>query len=131
MKDRRSISGGRFLFFVDHFFEQKQSLIDFLPIEDKDEVIFVDTAHEPTTDAIDDLTSRVKRMNGQVPGAIVAVGGGSTMDTAKAISNLLTNEGQAADYQGWDLVTNQSVFKIAVPTIAGTGAEAENLCYDQ
>ena len=60
LKDRRSISGGRFLFFVDHFFEQKQSLIDFLPIEDKDEVIFVDTAHEPTTDAIDDLTSRAK-----------------------------------------------------------------------
>ena len=128
LKDRRSISGGRFLFFVDHFFQQKQSLIDFLPIEDKDEVIFVDTAHEPTTVAIDDLTSRVKRVNGQVPGAIVAVGGGSTMDTAKAISNLLTNEGQAADYQGWDLVTNQSVFKIAVPTIAGTGAEATRTC---
>ena len=50
------------------------------------------------------------------------------MDTAKAISNLLTNEGQAADYQGWDLVTNQSVFKIAVPTIAGTGAEATRTC---
>jgi 3-deoxy-alpha-D-manno-octulosonate 8-oxidase len=37
---------------------------------------------------------------------------------------MLTNPGSSADYQGWDLVKNQAVPKIAVPSLAGTGAEA-------
>jgi 3-deoxy-alpha-D-manno-octulosonate 8-oxidase len=54
---------------------------------------------------------------------IVGIGGGSSMDIAKAISVLLTNEGKAQEYQGWDLVKNPPVYKIGIPTIAGTGAE--------
>jgi 3-deoxy-alpha-D-manno-octulosonate 8-oxidase len=50
------------------------------------------------------------------------------MDTAKAVANLLTNGGKAADYQGWDLVKVPGVHKIAVPTISGTGSEATRTC---
>jgi 3-deoxy-alpha-D-manno-octulosonate 8-oxidase len=50
------------------------------------------------------------------------------MDTAKAVANLLTNGGNAADYQGWDLVKVPAVHKIAVPTISGTGSEATRTC---
>ena len=50
------------------------------------------------------------------------------MDIAKAVSNLMTNEGRAEDYQGWDLVKKPGIYKIAVPTIAGTGAEATRTC---
>ena len=50
------------------------------------------------------------------------------MDTAKAVANLLTNTGGAADYQGWDLVKVAAVHKIAVPTISGTGSEATRTC---
>jgi len=50
------------------------------------------------------------------------------MDTAKAVSNLLTNGGKAAQYQGWDLVKVPGIYKIAVPTISGTGAEATRTC---
>jgi 3-deoxy-alpha-D-manno-octulosonate 8-oxidase len=50
------------------------------------------------------------------------------MDITKAVSNLLTNDGRAADYQGWDLVKAPGVFKIGVPTISGTGAEASRTC---
>ena len=46
------------------------------------------------------------------------------MDVAKAISNLLTNQGQAEDYQGWDLVPNPGIFKIGIPTLSGSGSEA-------
>ena len=56
------------------------------------------------------------------------VGRGSTLDTTKAISNLLTNGGKASDYQGWDLVRKPGIFKIAIPTLAGTGAEATRTC---
>ena len=47
--------------------------------------------------------------------AIVGIGGGITLDAAKAVSNLLTNGGQAADYQGWDLVKVPGIFKVGVP----------------
>ena len=58
----------------------------------------------------------------------MGVGGGSTLDIAKAVSNLLTNEGKAEEYQGWDLVLKPSIYKIAIPTISGTGAEATRTC---
>jgi len=60
----------------------------------------------------------------KLPAAIVGVGGGTTMDIAKAISILLTNEGTAEDYQGWDLVKKPGIYKIGIPTISGTGSEA-------
>ncbi|MBX3065378.1 MAG: iron-containing alcohol dehydrogenase [Anaerolineae bacterium] len=58
---------------------------------------------------------------------IVGVGGGSVIDTAKAISGLLTNEGDLLDYlevigRGQKL-SNPATPMIAIPTTAGTGAE--------
>ncbi|MEW6616443.1 MAG: iron-containing alcohol dehydrogenase [Thermodesulfobacteriota bacterium] len=54
---------------------------------------------------------------------VVGIGGGSAMDTAKATSILLTNEGKTRDYQGLDLVRKPGVPKIMIPTTAGTGSE--------
>ena len=45
------------------------------------------------------------------------------MDISKAISIMLTNKGGAKDYQGWDLVKNEAVYHVGIPTISGTGAE--------
>jgi len=58
---------------------------------------------------------------------ILAVGGGSVIDTGKAISALLTNGGRLVDYlegvgSGARLVKDPSPF-IAIPTTAGTGSE--------
>lgn len=56
--------------------------------------------------------------------AIVALGGGSCIDTAKAVAVLMTNDGPINDY-----VNNKKTFAqdplpvIAVPTTAGTGSE--------
>ena len=44
------------------------------------------------------------------------------------VPNLLTNGGSAADYQGWDLVKRKGIYKIALPTLSGTGAEATRTC---
>ncbi len=59
---------------------------------------------------------------------IVAIGGGSAMDTGKAIGLVITNGGKAVDY---DIVTGKSwppkikmPYFIAIPTTAGTGSEA-------
>jgi alcohol dehydrogenase len=55
--------------------------------------------------------------------AIVAVGGGSSMDTAKAIGTLLTHGGKVQDWCGFQLLKRPITPLIAIPTTAGTGSE--------
>jgi alcohol dehydrogenase len=57
---------------------------------------------------------------------IVAVGGGSTMDCAKAINFLLTNGGRIRDYWGYGKASQPLLPMIAAPTTAGTGSEAQS-----
>jgi 3-deoxy-alpha-D-manno-octulosonate 8-oxidase len=83
------------------------------------------SSHEPKTSDVDSMVQEIKSQKGkELPRVVIGIGGGSTMDVAKAVSVMLTNPGSAADYQGWDLVQNKGVPKIAVPTLSGTGAEA-------
>lgn len=55
--------------------------------------------------------------------AIVAVGGGSPIDAAKAISILVTNPQPLSQYAGYHRVPLAGVPLIAIPTTAGTGSE--------
>ena len=57
---------------------------------------------------------------------IVALGGGSSLDCAKAINFLLTNGGVMADYRGYGKVRTPLLPMIGVPTTAGTGSEAQS-----
>jgi 3-deoxy-alpha-D-manno-octulosonate 8-oxidase len=129
-RQRAAEVGGdrRVVFIVDEFFAGRPETMGRLGREDGDRTEFVATADEPTTDGIDALVARLGADGYRLPATIVALGGGITMDTAKAVANLLTNGGRAADYQGWDLVKVPAVHKIAVPTIAGTGAEGTRTC---
>lgn len=115
------------VFFIDSFFERKD-VLSLLPINDNDELIFVKTENEPTTDHIDFIVNQLNKKYKEKPCAIVGIGGGITLDTAKAVSNLLGNGGQASDYQGWDLLSKPGIFKIGIPTLSGTGAEATRTC---
>ena len=94
-----------------------------LPLQPVDMLLPVNVDDEPKTSYIDQLVAKIRAYNGVQPAGIVGIGGGSAMDIAKAISLLLTNPGSSADYQGWDLIKNPSVYHVAVPTLAGTGAE--------
>ena len=127
---RRNAVGGeaKVVYMIDGFFRSLPDIVARLKARASDVVRFVDVVDEPTTDGIDAITDDVRRAVGGLPATIVGFGGGTTMDTAKAIANLLTNQGKAADYQGWDLVKVPAVHKIAVPTISGTGAEATRTC---
>ncbi len=118
----------RVIFVIDQFFKGRSDILARLPRRHDDVVLIVDTTDEPTTAGIDSLVAEVRAVGVSVPATIVGFGGGITLDTAKAIANLLTNPGSAADYQGWDLVKNPAVHKIGVPTISGTGAEATRTC---
>jgi alcohol dehydrogenase len=55
--------------------------------------------------------------------ALIAVGGGSSMDTAKAIGTLLTHGGRVQEWCGFQLLKRKITPLIAIPTTAGTGSE--------
>ncbi|TFY93216.1 iron-containing alcohol dehydrogenase [Pseudomonas nabeulensis] len=54
---------------------------------------------------------------------LLAVGGGSAMDAAKAISVLLTHDGKVEDYEGAFTLKHAVLPIVAIPTTAGTGSE--------
>jgi len=109
------------IFFLDHFFIGKP-LASRIPLRGKDKIVYVDVTHEPKTKQVDALANELKAEFGEVSG-IVGIGGGSTLDLAKAVSLMMTNPGSSADYQGWDLVKIPGVYKVGIPTLSGTGAE--------
>ncbi|MEI6947562.1 iron-containing alcohol dehydrogenase family protein [Paraflavisolibacter sp. H34] len=115
------ISGRPMVFLVDHFFENK-ALVNRVPLRGNDKLIFADVTYEPKTTYVDKLANSLKDEFGNVSG-VIGIGGGSTMDLAKAVSLMMTNPGSSADYQGWDLVKKPGVYKAGIPTLAGTGAE--------
>ena len=58
--------------------------------------------------------------------SLIGLGGGSSMDTAKAINFLLTGGGTIQDYWGYGKARAQMLPMIGVPTTAGTGSEAQS-----
>lgn len=115
------------IFFVDEFFRDKQEFLSRIPLRGKDKVVIIDVTHEPKTSGVDKLRDELKAEFGEVSG-IIGIGGGSVMDTAKAVALMMTNPGSSVDYQGWDLVKVPGVYKAGIPTIAGTGAEVSRTC---
>lgn len=114
---------GKTLFVCDSFFRTNAEFLGLLPIRTGDEVVFVEPFPEPTTSAIDALSESFQSDSAPI-GLVVGIGGGATLDIAKAVSVLLRNPQPAEQLQGWDLVRHPAVPKIGVPTIFGTGAEA-------
>ncbi|MGI8334191.1 hydroxyacid-oxoacid transhydrogenase [Actinomadura scrupuli] len=86
---------------------------------------------EPTDESLD---AAIAYARGTGPwDAFVAVGGGSSIDTAKAINLLLTNPGELMDYVNVPVGRGTAPVNplrplIAVPTTTGTGAESTTIC---
>lgn len=60
--------------------------------------------------------------------AVLAIGGGSTIDVAKAVGILATNGGRIHDYEGIEKFSTPPLPLIAIPTTAGTGSEVSGSC---
>jgi alcohol dehydrogenase class IV len=85
---------------------------------------------EPTDGSLKDAAAwaRARRID-----AFVALGGGSTIDTAKVMNLLSTNDGELEDYLNEPVGRAQAPTRpltplIAIPTTAGTGAESTPVC---
>lgn len=122
LADERADDNSFVVFLVDDVFENS-AFKGRLPIEGRDLIIWVNVDDEPKTSYVDALTEQVKAYASDLPVGIIGIGGGSTMDLAKAVSLMLTNPGSASDYQGWDLIKNPAVYHAGIPTLSGTGAE--------
>jgi len=125
--EEKRISDGYMVFILDDVFAGKE-LEKRLPLHAKDKIICVNVDDEPKTSYIDTLVEQINNFGAGSPDGIIGIGGGSTLDIAKAVSLLLTNPGSSADYQGWDLITIPGIYKVGIPTLSGTGAEISRTC---
>ena len=112
-----------FIFLVDDVFKGNPFITTRIPIAYSDELIFVSADEEPKTTQVDELVEKIILTHKDRPSGIIGIGGGTILDLAKAVSIMLTNEGEAKDYQGWDLVKSPAIYHVGIPTISGTGAE--------
>jgi len=83
--------------------------------------VFDDTVPEPTVSSIQ---AGVEMVRDGSYDSIIAVGGGSPIDSAKAISILGKYGGVMRDYKFPRIVSEPGLPIIAIPTTAGTGSEA-------
>ena len=75
---------------------------------------------------VEDIMAMAAQVRATKPDAILAIGGGSTLDSAKALAMLASNEGDLEDYLGpvpRRKIAGKGTLMIAVPTTAGTGSE--------
>jgi hydroxyacid-oxoacid transhydrogenase len=96
------------------------------------EVQVYDGVHVEPTDV--SLTAAIEHARATGPwDAFVAVGGGSSIDTAKAVDLLTTNPGELHDYLNPPIGEGRAPTQplaplVAVPTTTGTGSESTTIC---
>lgn len=81
---------------------------------------FTETEGNPSVETVDKAAAKMKACGADF---IVALGGGSPMDVAKAVGVLVKYGGSITEYEGADKVPGKIVPLIAIPTTAGTGSE--------
>ncbi|GMA18830.1 hydroxyacid-oxoacid transhydrogenase [Arsenicicoccus piscis] len=96
------------------------------------EVVVYEGVHVEPTDASLLAAVAFGREHGPFD-AFVAVGGGSSIDTAKAINLMTTNDGELGDYLNAPIGAGRAPQRplkplVAVPTTTGTGSESTTIC---
>jgi alcohol dehydrogenase len=88
-------------------------------------VVFSGVEANPSTEVVAKAYSFFAQEKCQ---GVLGVGGGSSMDTAKAVSILATNGGKIEGYVGMDVYKNPPAPLIVIPTTVGTGSEVTRGC---
>jgi len=77
----------------------------------------------PTEPTVEFVNAGIKSFEEYGANIILAVGGGTPIDTAKAISVMATNRGTIEDYMAPNKIQTPGIPVVAMPTTAGTGSE--------
>ena len=119
----RALGASRVFFVSDPFLAKVgavQKCMDQLTKAGVTSEAFTETEGNPSVETVDRATARFKASGAD---CIVALGGGSPMDVAKAVGVLARYGGSIVDYEGGGKVPGDIVPLIAIPTTAGTGSE--------
>ncbi len=122
----RAMRAGRILLVTDRRIRQAGHLeVAQASLEDEGikSVVFDEVPEGPTGDSVETAAGAVST---EFFDLIAGIGGGSVMDTAKAVNFLLTNGGRIEDYRGYGKARTPMFPSIGVPTTAGTGSEAQS-----
>ncbi len=123
-QEARGLGWSRVLVVSDPFHEKVERTSEITELLSKAGVevsVYSGVTGEPDTEMV---TRGLKQFKADKCDGIVALGGGSVIDTAKTISVLAVNDGTVQQYMGTDTVTQPGVGVIALPTTSGTGSEA-------
>ncbi|MGZ8842971.1 MAG: iron-containing alcohol dehydrogenase, partial [Pyrinomonadaceae bacterium] len=92
--------------------EHVQSLIEKLKQKFQQVTIAENAVAEPDYDYLDEFKVQITPDHD----VLIGIGGGSTLDVAKAVSVLVTNPGPAISYRGFDLIKQPGIPVVAIPT---------------
>jgi len=123
-QEAKDLGWSRVLIVSDPFHEQAgriRELQSLLTEADVESVVYTGVIGEPDTGMVERGLERFR--NSECEG-IIALGGGSVIDTAKTISVMARNRGTVQDLMGVNNVRRPGAGLIALPTTAGTGSEA-------
>jgi len=123
-KEARRLGFTRILVVSDPFHEQAgrvDEIVHVLNAAGLEVSVYAGVTAEPDTEMVERGAEQFRAENCD---GIVALGGGSPIDTAKAISVLAINDGTVRQFMGTDTVPEQGVGVIALATTSGTGSEA-------
>ena len=82
--------------------------------------VFADVEANPRIATVEKAAAAAKEHRAEM---LVAVGGGSAIDTAKIVAAIVSHGGGVLDYEGYDRVPGPVIPLIALPTTSGTGSE--------
>lgn len=99
--------------------------IQLLQEKDVESATYLGVATEPTDEYVSEALEIFQKEECDL---VISLGGGSCIDTAKAVAVVATNEGYIGDFRGGGKIArNKPIPHLAIPTTAGTGSEATDV----
>ena len=120
----RRLGGYKVIIVTDSYFVTSgliEKLVNQLKAEKIETVIFSEVQPDPTVHNVEVGLELLRSSNANI---IIAIGGGSPIDAAKAIAVMATNEAPLSKYMGYNKIPRAGFPLIVIPTTAGTGSES-------
>jgi alcohol dehydrogenase class IV len=116
------LSAGKSLLLTDDFLRKRTGLVEKAEkmLGNRCAGIFSDIPSDSGVHVIQNAYEFAKNSGAD---AVISLGGGSVIDTAKGVALLLREGGNLRDYEGFQILTRKVTPHIAIPTTAGTGSE--------
>jgi len=119
----QELGGSRPLVVTDDFLVKSgllETMLEEIPRIDGEHAIFSDVPPDSDLGCVDRASDYAR---GKGCDSVIAVGGGSVIDTAKVVNICLSLGGHILDHQGLNIIENRLNPLVAIPTTTGTGSE--------